>query len=158
MWEKWLLFYKRGSISYILWGVVDQLCSTEVKSSKFYILTRDKFSNCIHYAKHWILSEFIFNINLCMQITLHDYDVTKNLNRNNMELQGTNRSLSIFHDKNENTLIARLIGSTWGPSGADRTQVGPMLASWSLLSGLSWRQKWRPPRFWHSVLQVQITI
>ena len=24
---------------------------------------------------------------------------------------------------------------TWGPSGADRTQVGPMLAPWSLLSG-----------------------
>ena len=33
------------------------------------------------------------------------------------------------------TLIARFMGPTWGPSGADRTQVGPMLASWSLLSG-----------------------
>ena len=33
------------------------------------------------------------------------------------------------------TLIARFIGPTWGPSGADRAQVGPMLASWSLLSG-----------------------
>ena len=27
------------------------------------------------------------------------------------------------------TLIARFIGPTWGPSGADRTQVGPMLAA-----------------------------
>ena len=34
------------------------------------------------------------------------------------------------------TLIARFMGPTWGPSGADRTQVGPMLASWTLLSGL----------------------
>ena len=25
-------------------------------------------------------------------------------------------------------LVARFIGPTWGPSGADRTQVGPMLA------------------------------
>ena len=33
------------------------------------------------------------------------------------------------------TLIARFMGSTWGPSGADRTQVGPMLAPWTLLSG-----------------------
>ena len=33
------------------------------------------------------------------------------------------------------TLIARFIGLTWGPSGADRTQVGPMLAPWTLLSG-----------------------
>ena len=28
------------------------------------------------------------------------------------------------------------MGPTWGPSGADRTQVGPMLAPWTLLSGL----------------------
>ena len=32
-------------------------------------------------------------------------------------------------------LIARFIGPTWGPLGADRTQVGPMLAPWALLSG-----------------------
>ena len=31
--------------------------------------------------------------------------------------------------------IARFMGPTWGPSGADRTQVGPMLAPWILLSG-----------------------
>ena len=31
-------------------------------------------------------------------------------------------------------LIARFMGPTWGPSGSDRTQVGPMLASWTLLS------------------------
>ena len=34
------------------------------------------------------------------------------------------------------TLIARFMGPTWGLSGADRTQVGPMLATWTLLSGL----------------------
>ena len=33
------------------------------------------------------------------------------------------------------TLIARFMGPTWGPSGTDRTQVGPMLALWTLLSG-----------------------
>ena len=36
------------------------------------------------------------------------------------------------------TLIARFMGPIWGPSGADRTQVGPMLASWILLSGNIW--------------------
>ena len=36
------------------------------------------------------------------------------------------------------TLIARFMGPTWGPSGADRTQVGPMLAPWTLLSGYCW--------------------
>ena len=32
-------------------------------------------------------------------------------------------------------LIARFMGPTWGPSGAGRTQVGLMLAPWTLLSG-----------------------
>ena len=31
--------------------------------------------------------------------------------------------------------IAKFMGQTWGPSGANRTQVGPMLAPWTLLSG-----------------------
>ena len=34
------------------------------------------------------------------------------------------------------SLIARFMGPIWAPSGADRTQVGPMLAPWSLLSGM----------------------
>ena len=32
--------------------------------------------------------------------------------------------------------IARLMGSTWGPPGSCRPQVGPMLAPWILLSGI----------------------
>ena len=32
--------------------------------------------------------------------------------------------------------IARFMGSTWDPPGDDRTQVGPMLAPWTLLSGM----------------------
>ena len=50
--------------------------------------------------------------------------------------------IKIKHPTNHNffrlTLIARLVGPTWGPSGADRTQVGPMLAPWTLLSGELW--------------------
>ena len=34
------------------------------------------------------------------------------------------------------SLIARFVGPTWGPTGADRTQVGPLLALWTLLSGV----------------------
>ena len=36
-------------------------------------------------------------------------------------------------------LIAKLMGPTWGPPGAGRTQVGPMLAPWTLPSGTSSR-------------------
>ena len=35
----------------------------------------------------------------------------------------------------KHTLIARFVGPRWDPSGTDRTQVGPMLAPWTLLSG-----------------------
>ena len=34
------------------------------------------------------------------------------------------------------SLIARFVGPTWGPFGADRTQVGPMLAPRTLVSGM----------------------
>ena len=33
------------------------------------------------------------------------------------------------------SIIARFMGPTWGTSGADRSQVGSMLAPWTLLSG-----------------------
>ena len=39
-------------------------------------------------------------------------------------------------------LIARFMGPTWGPSGVDMTQVGPMWAPWNSLSWSSAR--WRP--------------
>ena len=32
------------------------------------------------------------------------------------------------------SLIARLMGSTWGPHGADRPHMGPILAPWTSLS------------------------
>ena len=35
------------------------------------------------------------------------------------------------HHRTILTLIARFMGPTWGPHGADRTQVGPMLAKWT---------------------------
>ena len=47
-------------------------------------------------------------------------------------------------------LIARFMGTTWGPPGADRSQVGPMLAPSTLLSGWSlgrgnqWVTHWFP--------------
>ena len=33
------------------------------------------------------------------------------------------------------TQIAKYMGPTWGPPGSCRPQMGPMLASWTLLSG-----------------------
>ena len=35
------------------------------------------------------------------------------------------------------------MGPTWGPSGDDRTQEGPKLVQWALLSGELWTQ-WTP--------------
>ena len=52
-------------------------------------------------------------------------------------IRTTNLAASGFH-KIHTSLIAWFMGPTWGPSGADRTQVGPMLTPWTLLSGLPW--------------------
>ena len=37
----------------------------------------------------------------------------------------------------ENVQLTKFIGPTWGPPGSCRPQMGPMLASWTLLSGWS---------------------
>ena len=42
-----------------------------------------------------------------------------------------------FATGKEYPLIARFMGPTWGPSGTDRSQVGHILAPWTLLSGLT---------------------
>ena len=44
-------------------------------------------------------------------------------------------------DDREVTRIARFMGPTWSPPGAKRTQVGPMLAPWTLLSGCRARKQ-----------------
>ena len=44
------------------------------------------------------------------------------------------------------SLITRFMGLTWGLPEADRTQVGPMLAPWSLLSA---RYQWHSARLWY---------
>ena len=39
-------------------------------------------------------------------------------------------------------LIARFTGPTWGPYGADKTPVGPMVTPWTLLSWAPYRYRW----------------
>ena len=39
-------------------------------------------------------------------------------------------------NKKKRSLITMFVGPAWGPSGADKTQMGPMLAPSTLLSGL----------------------
>ena len=48
-------------------------------------------------------------------------------------MESSAATLMIFE---KGSLIARFMGLTWGPSRADRTHVGPMLAPWTLLSGV----------------------
>ena len=41
--------------------------------------------------------------------------------------------LNNVYNKNIITQIARFMGPTWGPPGSCRTQMGPMIAPWTLL-------------------------
>ena len=49
------------------------------------------------------------------------------------------RTATYYHDNDlaHWALITRLVWPTWGPPGSCRSQVGPMLAPWTMLS-------WRP--------------
>ena len=42
----------------------------------------------------------------------------------------------LFHENHDMSQIAKLMGPTWGPPGSCRPQMGPMLAPWTLLSGV----------------------
>ena len=46
--------------------------------------------------------------------------------------------VAMQHLWDKESLMARFMGPTWGPSGAEGTQVGPMLVPWTLLSGSVW--------------------
>ena len=58
------------------------------------------------------------------------------------------------------SLIARFMGPTWDLPGADRTQVGPMLAPWTLLSGVAQQATPRTTAAlfitWHEVLLLDL--
>ena len=49
----------------------------------------------------------------------------------------------------DSSLIARFMGPTWGPLGPCRPQMGPMLALWTLLSGLA--PEWSKPQICRSI-------
>ena len=46
------------------------------------------------------------------------------------------------YEKIYGPLIERFMGPTWGPVGVDRTQVGPILTQWTLLSGSNLLLTW----------------
>ena len=50
-------------------------------------------------------------------------------------LSWTATSIRVSMGASISTQIARFMGPTWDPYGADRTQVGPILAPWTLLFG-----------------------
>ena len=81
---------------------------------------------------------------LCgMQLKTWDFALSHNDSRN-WHWKGC---VLDYHDTCYHTiytsLIANFMGPAWGPYGADRTQVGPMLAPLTLLSGM-----WTPRLHW----------
>ena len=84
---------------------------------------------------------------------LAHYDVTVMGSAN--KTQGPNMPRLQPHLVELTTLIASFMGPPWGPSGADRTQVGPMLAPWTLLS--TKRSIWPVMACWDRNQDIDIT-
>ena len=85
-----------------------------------YLLCISFFYICIHEAISWLLchaSLIRWDINVRpywpLQISIH----------------------VLYDPVDMVTQIASFMGPTWGPSGSYRSQIGPMLAPWTLLSG-----------------------
>ena len=73
----------------------------------------------LKYFCNWL--KFHFSLLIRVQLTIRQ--------------QRVSNDLPPVRLKESLILIARFMGPTWGPSGADKIQVGPMLAPWTLLSG-----------------------
>ena len=58
---------------------------------------------------------------------------------------------------NKTSQIARFIGPTWGPPGSCRPQMGPMLAPWTLLSGITYCISQFRIHSWYSGIYIAIT-
>ena len=101
--------------------------------------TRKKQLICMFYTKYLFISKWLQR-NHCTPPLALQYLVMSGGQTNGSEF-----NVEIVFPKNHPTpywglvlstaLIARFMGPTWGTSGADRTQVGLMLAPWTLLSG-----------------------
>ena len=106
---EWLVWY---NLSYYLWRNSGQSLSwghSEQRSAKL-------VGNFV-WRHHWLLVKLGKNADLCDDFCTCWWLYT------DVKIVGAL------------TLIARFIGPTWGPSGASRTQMGPILAPWTLLSG-----------------------
>ena len=108
---------------------------------------------CIMFKDNiWVLKVFLSNVFLCPLVLSMIYQcrldniLTRNRQRSVIKsawyaiiryiyVLFPFRCVLLCHDTSL-SLIARFMGPTWGPSGADRTHVGPMSAPWTLLSGV----------------------
>ena len=61
------------------------------------------------------------------------------------------RSFDVSFVLNLNFPNSKVHEANMGPSGADRTQVGPMLATWTLLSGLLLKKRVEFPGIWDAI-------
>ena len=95
-------------------------------------------SKKFHITTVYINSHWPGNVNLRIMMARKSHESTFSIDS---PMCGKQPMRTMFQYKD--ILIARFMGPIWGPSGADRTQVGPMLAPWTLLSGMSYQ--WRKP-------------
>ena len=124
-----------------LWMLIDfahfALAKLVMKYIIFYdihILHKDVHENMWRYPGYTntcvLFSEKYWNIHICK------------LAFSQFQYLGVNSATSVYPMTDTYTAsvcvisqIVGFMGTIWGPSGADRTQVGPMLAPWTLLSG-----------------------
>ena len=99
----------------------------------FYILQRVQLIIKQHWFKEWLGVALISNLKLKRSVYLTAKEIAAR--QQAITWNGDDQVMWV-RSQRCSSQIARFMGPTWGPPGADRTQVGPMLARWTLLSGL----------------------
>ena len=101
---------------------------------KIYNTSNNIWYNQQNYKLHWCSDKYFMEtmnliINHC-RFSVWCYTTTKILK--------FREKYFIVHCKGCNPLlIPKFMGPTWSPPGADRTQLGPMWATWTFLFGMS---------------------
>ena len=109
----------------------------EYQTQKINIYIRDKLWDAHHFT-HMLLRYPTETIQITNYPVIYD-------NNNNWKLTVWESSEKSFIDHPTTSglisQIARFTGPTWSPPGSCRSQMGPMLAPWTLLSGMCF-QRW----------------
>ena len=109
---------------------VDEMLNECLLNAFTVLLICSSMKRCGIRSPHTIKYCMLHAIEMYLIVFMMNKSLSKSKSKSKSQRwQGSSQSMLLV------SLIARFLGPTWDPFGAGRTQVGPMLTPWTLLSG-----------------------